>query len=159
DVGNQSAPTLIPVAQKRTIGGVPLAGLQIWVKADAGVVKDSNNLVSQWQDQSGQANTLVQPTLTSEPAWVANAVNGLPALHFDGSSDFLTFTNRLTNVRTVFWVIREDPAATAGIHLLLGDSSKYDFYSGSGHELWSSAYTSSAILNGQTWINGTPVDG
>ena len=87
-------------------------------------------------------------------------LNGLPALHFDGN-DSLQFANRLTDIRTVFWVIREDPNAGNGARFLLGENSTggtYDFFGGYNHQIWN-GNTSANIRNGQTWVNGQPVDG
>ena len=72
-------------------GTVPSNGLQIWFRADAGVTT-SGSSVSQWADQSGNGRTASQGTASSRPTLVAGAVNGLPAVQFDGSNDFLTFT-------------------------------------------------------------------
>lgn len=64
-----------------------VAGLQFWVKADAGITKDGSDLVSQWDDQSGNARNLTEAT--NQPLWVAALVNGLPAVRFDGTNDRL----------------------------------------------------------------------
>jgi chitobiase/beta-hexosaminidase-like protein len=90
---------------------------------------------------------------------VAGAANGLPVVRFDGTDDFLGFTTRLTGIRTVFWVVREDPAATATWRYLLGDSGGYPFCSGPSHQLWSSTYTHPNVLNGLTYVNGSAVNG
>ncbi len=79
---------------------VPTSGLQLWLKADAGVTS-SASAVSQWNDQSGNARNAVQATSASRPILVAGAVNGRPAVQFDGTNDFMTFTlpvNGLTGI-------------------------------------------------------------
>jgi hypothetical protein len=59
--------------------------LQLWLKADTGVVANGASLVSQWQDQSGnsnnaaQANTNLQPSLVSAPG-----LGGRPVVRFNG---------------------------------------------------------------------------
>ena len=45
--------------------------------------------VTQWDDQSGQANHAVQATDSRAPILVTGAVNGRPVLRFDGVDDFL----------------------------------------------------------------------
>ena len=80
-----------------------LNGLQLWLKADTGVTL-SGNTVSQWADQSGNARHATQATASSRPILITNAVNGNPALSFDGVSDFMTFTlpvNGLTGMTLV----------------------------------------------------------
>ncbi|MCA3450479.1 MAG: hypothetical protein INF92_08940 [Rhodobacter sp.] len=46
--------------------------------------------VSEWRDKSGNNRHLSQTTPTQQPALTLNAQNGLPALTFDGSNDFMS---------------------------------------------------------------------
>jgi len=140
-----------------TLTPLRVAGLKLWVKADAQVTAPGG-AVSAWADQSGNGNHLVQTVAAAQPQLVAGAVNGLPALRFDGTSDWLPFTTRLTNVRTVFWVVRRDASAT-GSRMVLGDTSSYHFSSDSTTKIWSSAYTLQAVKDGETRLNGVAVDG
>src|SRR2546425_13097606 len=64
-------------------------GLQLWLKADAGVTTNATGGVTQWVDQSPNGNTAAQTTDASAPLFVADAQNGKPALRFDGVDDFL----------------------------------------------------------------------
>ena len=70
---------------------IPTAGLQLWLKADAGV-DTLNGTVSRWHDQSGNGNDAVQASASRQPLMLANALNGKPVLRFDGSNDKLGFT-------------------------------------------------------------------
>jgi hypothetical protein len=65
-----------------------IAGLQLWLKADAGVTLNGST-VSAWADQSGNWNDATQATASYQPTFVANALNGKPVLRFEGSNDFL----------------------------------------------------------------------
>lgn len=62
-----------------------LSGLQLWLKADAGIV--GNPSVTQWQDQSGNGN---HAGLGVSPTYTTNVINGKPALYFNGSTNYLT---------------------------------------------------------------------
>ena len=62
--------------------------MQLWLRGDFGVVANGTS-VTQWTDQSVEGNNAVQTTSGSRPTIVTNAVNGLPALSFNGSSQFL----------------------------------------------------------------------
>ncbi len=79
---------LQPQSQNTVVGGsatfsvtatetpLPLVNsgtLRLWLEADAGVVVNSNGLVSLWQDQSGNNNHAAQTNLSSQPALVAAA--------------------------------------------------------------------------------------
>ena len=131
---------------------MPTNGMLLWLRADAGITKGSTNLVSSWGDQSGSGNDAKQSDPAAQPLWVTNSINGRPSLKFNGSSDVLSF-NRLTNIRTVFWVIRENSAASALWRFLLGDSTGTDFHAGASHQLYLAGVTSTNILNGSTRIN------
>ena len=61
--------------------------MQLWLRADQGVTT-SGSSVAAWADQSPNAGTAT-PVPTSSPGYVANAVNGLPALSFNGTSQYL----------------------------------------------------------------------
>ncbi|MBL0035938.1 MAG: T9SS type A sorting domain-containing protein [Flavobacteriales bacterium] len=62
----------------------------LWLRANSGVTQ-SSGAVSQWDDQSGNANHAYLPGAipTAKPAFVSNSVNGYPSLDFDGTDDQL----------------------------------------------------------------------
>ena len=63
----------------------------LWYKADNGVISSSGS-VSTWSDSSGSGNgDATQTNGSNQPTIVSNAVNGLPALNFNGSSQYLQF--------------------------------------------------------------------
>ena len=64
-------------------------GLQGWWRGDAAVTYDNVAAVSEWRDQSGNANHAVQPAAARRPQLVRNAVNNKPAVRFDGANDYL----------------------------------------------------------------------
>ncbi|WMN12887.1 T9SS type A sorting domain-containing protein [Marivirga salinae] len=65
--------------------------LQLWLRGDRGLVS-SDGSVSEWQDQSGNANDFTQVTTTGQPSVFPSTpgLNGLTSLDFDGSDDFLS---------------------------------------------------------------------
>jgi hypothetical protein len=65
------------------------SGLRLWLRADAGVSKDSADKVSGWADQSSSGNPASQASAAKQPLWISSALNGQPVLRFDGD-DFLT---------------------------------------------------------------------
>jgi hypothetical protein len=56
--------------------------LRLWYKSDTGVTTDGSGNVSQWNDQSGNGNHLVQATVTSRPPLVSGQIGGKPCVHF-----------------------------------------------------------------------------
>jgi len=132
-----------------------VTGLQLWWRADAGV---PTGFGDSWKDQSSQENHGLQTYGAAVPRLIPNAFNGLPAMRFDGG-DAIGFTTRLTAIKTVFWVMKEDPAAPPAYRVSLGDSSTSDFGGEYYGQFWRSCCTSSSILGGTTRFNGQVVDG
>ncbi|MCK9223325.1 MAG: hypothetical protein M0Q40_12040 [Limnochordia bacterium] len=66
---------------------LPTNNLQLWLKADAGVIS-RNNLVSIWEDQSGNGRHAMSKT-GKEPSFDLKGINGHPSIRFDGGNTFL----------------------------------------------------------------------
>jgi hypothetical protein len=126
-----------------------VAGLRLWLRADAGAPTGYGD---RWEDQSANHNDAGQSYGVAVPRIVTEAVNGLPVMRFDGS-DAVAFS-RITNIRSVFWVIREDASATDEYRFLLDDCcATNDFHGGYPRAIWYSS-GSPSILNGQTGSTG-----
>ncbi|MBO9606785.1 MAG: discoidin domain-containing protein [Paenibacillaceae bacterium] len=79
-----------PVAPASPPGGfIPTANLGLWLKADAGVTKNGSDRVSRWADYSGSGADAEVLDSSAMPLWVANALNGKPALRFDGTQSLI----------------------------------------------------------------------
>ena len=76
---------------------LPLTNLQVWLKADNGVVLGSGSSVSQWTDMSGNANNATQSNSSFQPTLVTNAINSLPALSFNGTNEYLQLGSGFAN--------------------------------------------------------------
>ena len=59
-------------------------GLKVWLKPEAGIIRDANGLVSAWQDSSGNGNHCVQTTDTLKPTYQPNRFGTLPGVCFAG---------------------------------------------------------------------------
>jgi hypothetical protein len=153
---NPSPETVVTFYDEGEFTPASLAGLSLWVRADAGLGLDS---AGHWPDQGDAANSLAQPKLFSQPRPALDPTSRMPVLRFDGVDDAMLFTRRLTGIRSVFWVIRRSAAMTPGYRLLLGDVSTYDFFSEGTTKLWHSGSTNVAIRSGQTRLNGAAVNG
>ena len=56
-------------------GGVT-AGLQVWLKADAGMSTNTNGAaVSSWQDQSGNGRHATMAIVSKQPTYTTNIIN------------------------------------------------------------------------------------
>ncbi|HRS54359.1 MAG TPA: PKD domain-containing protein, partial [Bacteroidales bacterium] len=74
-----------------------LPNLTLWLRADKGIVLSGSNVVI-WQDQSGNAYNFSQSTSSNQPLLVANAINYLPAIKFDGTNDYLATSTPITGI-------------------------------------------------------------
>jgi len=91
-------------AQAAASDAITRPTLQLWLRADAGVVLDANGVI-RWDDQSGRGNHAYgEPG--AQPALVLDAVNGRPALAFDGQKSFVVVPHSDgLNAGTAFSVI------------------------------------------------------
>ena len=94
---------------------VPDAGLRLWLRADVGIVADSNNNVSRWGDQSNLGNDAAASEAAQQPQLVVNVVNGQPVVRFNGTNDALELGNVMAGATAgeIFIVTRAQNVATA----------------------------------------------
>ena len=118
-----------------------------------------------WTDTSGKTNHAARQSGSSSgyPKYVASGLNGKPVVRFNSATgntgDYLKF-NRISNIQSVFWVLKEN-AGLADNHFLLGDSISYDFHRGTNANgtIWNSFHTSLNIRNGVTKLMGNTING
>ena len=104
----------ISVTTPATGATVPTTGLKLWLRADFGVVKDANNLVSTWTDESANLNNATQATTSSQPTLVSNAMNAKPVLRFDGQTKLLGLPNFLSSATAAEgFVVTRVPSETS----------------------------------------------
>lgn len=91
---------------------IPMDGLQLWLRADAGVTL--NGLaVSSWADQSGNGNDAIQLDAPRQPLLVRGGLHGLPVLRFDGTDDKLALaSSTVMSQLSLFIVVKIDSGAT-----------------------------------------------
>jgi hypothetical protein len=111
-----SAPINVTVTGGAAASLTVTNGLQLWLKADAGVTKDASGAVTAWADQSGKNNNAVQADPTLAPILVDSAVNGKAALRFDGADDYLdvasTPSTEIIGDIASFFVVKFDDFAS-----------------------------------------------
>ena len=98
------------IADTKSPGALP--GLVAWFRADS-LKLENGAEVSQWEDSGPAGNVARQLDYASQPIFLASAVNGLPALAFDGAARFLNADSVAPSLRgatgvTVFIVNRQD---------------------------------------------------
>jgi hypothetical protein len=83
--------------------------LALWLAADASVSRDQQDRVIAWRDivyaDNRSAEDAIQAEENARPSLVRDALNGRPAVRFDGASDFLLTTPlQTTDDQTVLFV-------------------------------------------------------
>lgn len=88
-VPNESLPQ---TATQTTNAWLPsdIAGLKLWLKADAITGLADGASVATWADSSGSGNDATQSTAGYRPIYKTGIVNGLPVVRLDGADDWLS---------------------------------------------------------------------
>ena len=121
---------------------LPVSGAALWLDGadssslftDAGVtpVKVNGDLVYQWNDKSGNSRHATQTTSGNRPTWVppASGRNGLGALAFNGSSQWINFTTQSLASCTAFIVYQQNDLTNGSVLIGngLGGSSGWPNY-------------------------------
>jgi hypothetical protein len=188
--GTNSAGSAVAVSTQTTTVAAPIAaadpppvtaGLQLWFDAAQETYADGA-AVTRWSDRSGAARDLTSFDTGSAAVFRRNAVNGRPAVEFNGSTSLLktygsTFT--LAQPDTYFIVYRQADLAEASIFDSRSATQRQSFGRGSttnlvmyadvdlsvanytfpfsNYELWSGTYNGNASAlskNGSVMVQG-----
>ncbi len=133
-----------------------ITGLSIWLTGDSVEVLSGSD-ISKCFDLSNNLNHAVQSLASSQPTKLSASLNGHNTIKFDGTDDFLQF-NTINNIRTVFWVLREDIGTSSNYRPLLGHSTTLDFTRGANGEFWDANYASSFVYQGINSINSNTIN-
>lgn len=105
--------------------------LAFWLSADQGVDVDPQGHVLSWHDRIYGDNKVAEDAFQTNPAerprLVPAAMNGMPAVRFDGHNDHLYTTPiETTNNQTVWIVCQYSPDAFSGNRIYGGQILNYD---------------------------------
>jgi hypothetical protein len=123
--GVSSTVTTAYIQKDTTTANVPRSGMLVWLKADNGVITSSGN-VTNWVNVANNANSAAQATSTAQPTLTASAINGQPAVSFNGTSQFMQLSSSITGLTTAgaVYIVTKPTAVTAGARF-------FDFGNGS----------------------------
>lgn len=81
-----------------------ISNVQVWLRADQGIILNGSN-VNVWEDQSGNGNDFSNATPSQQPLFVANAINGIPAVRGDGTNHSLNSSGWAQTQPLLYWII------------------------------------------------------
>jgi hypothetical protein len=133
----------------------PVSGMAVWYDAsDASTFSySSSNIISQWADKSGNSRNATQGTTSAQPTRESNVINGLPVVRFDGSNDFLSFTNIFNGDTsfTMFWVLRPRNVSSGTYQPSFSSQLSPDFDDGALHYINPSSQGAAYPFNSRGW--------
>ncbi|TWT92855.1 FecR protein [Botrimarina colliarenosi] len=125
--------SLLALRRSATTAPAGLASqrLALWLAADRAVVTDTEGRVINWPDllygDNSAAEDALQPDPDARPQLAIDAINGLPAVRFDGDSDFLLTTPlETTDDQTVVFVCQFTASALDDARTWGGQIINYD---------------------------------
>ncbi|MBI4026776.1 MAG: hypothetical protein HY360_17465 [Verrucomicrobia bacterium] len=111
--------------------------LVLWLEADRCVETNSMGNATCWRDLSGRENHAEQTQAERQPRWTEKALNGKPALVFDGTNDTLRTKawtiGRVTGL-TVFVVGKHDAPLRENALVAACDGPTYNAIYSTGHD-------------------------
>ncbi|MEI7451581.1 MAG: type II secretion system protein [Candidatus Falkowbacteria bacterium] len=104
-----------------------IGGMILWLKADTGVSTTTGNYITQWNDQSGSGNNMMQVTSGAQPLLAPNSVNGnFSVVKFDGINDFLRTNSFIYNQPLAMFLVYKLNGSTNQI--VLKSTDNYAIY-------------------------------
>jgi hypothetical protein len=143
---------------------VPAQGLELWLRADYGVTADAGGKVKAWAVE-GSPLTAAPSQPAEQPTLVASAINGKPAVRFDGDQNTLevpmSIDPKVSPQLTVISVWTSATAEKSPLRKLYGaDNGGYDRAAGIDDRSEGSNYTvfggSAGVVGSFTFTANTP---
>jgi hypothetical protein len=143
---------------------VPVQGLELWLRADYGVTADAGGKVKAWAVE-GSPLTAAPSQPAEQPTLVASAINGKPAVRFDGDQNTLevpmSIDAKVSPQLTVISVWTSATAEKSPLRKLYGaDDGGYDRAAGIDDRAEGSNYTvfggSAGVVGDFTFTANTP---
>ena len=130
-------------------GGIG-TGLKVWLKPESGIIRDSNGLVSAWQDSSGNGNHCVQASDPLKPTYQPSRFGTLPGVCFAGDDWLASPSGMSTGSYTkIVRVLMDDFTLPSGNILSSGASS------GTRHALYMAGSTQPRLWHSAAFVTSS----
>lgn len=134
--------------------GPPVAGVLAWYAADQiPSPPSSGSALATWNDLSGNGHDLTQATGGDQPTYNTSQLNGLPAVSFNGSSDYLSGTIPSTPQPFTVFLVMQQTSATGTQIFMCGTGASWDFYTSAG-SVWMENIGHAASLASWSQLTG-----
>ncbi|MBI3534974.1 MAG: IPT/TIG domain-containing protein, partial [Deltaproteobacteria bacterium] len=131
------------------------ANLSMRYEAD-NISQFDGTLVTQWDDQSGNARHLTQSNIAEKPTFLTNQINSKPAVRFSAAQFLSTNTNFSFSSSTSFYVVRNNDGHSGGLGTVgeLADNgiNAFQIWPTSG-DIMFGRYTVSSVTWSGYWSN------
>ena len=126
-----------------------LSGLQLWLSAGSISGVSNGGTVATWTDLSTNGNNVTQATQANRPTLTSSAINGLPAVHFNGSTMDIGCTSCTFSFSGMeAFVIARVNSTSANVGVInFIDAGTIDYVAGNSVQVW------------DTGFNGGPASG
>jgi hypothetical protein len=105
-----SHPVTAETRERAMVSAMPTDTV-LWLDASS-LSLASGSKVASWPDRSGKGNNADQDDTTRQPRYLATAMNGRPAVVFDGASTFLEGSLNLPTESTIFAMFLDNGETT-----------------------------------------------
>ncbi len=126
-----------------------ISTLSVWLKADALAGLTDGASVSDWPDMSGHGYDAIQTISANQPTYVANAINGQPAVRFNSvNQDYLWFYRPVQDDFTMIFVFKSTQGVNTGLNFWEGAGLVNGEQGGTVNDFGTSLNASGQILAG-----------
>ena len=147
-----TGPLVVNGGTLKLMSGPLSVGLSYWLDAaDGSKITLSGSNVTYWADSSPSGVNFTNTVAAQWPVYVTNAINGLPAVRFNGTSQKMVAT-KVANAQTVFIV--NNVKARASIDGIWGWHANDVGIRLTAESTWAPGNTGDFAFGGQTYING-----
>lgn len=104
-----------------------IAGLVLWLKADAITGLSDGDPVGTWPDTSGLGNNFTQSGASRKPTFKENQINGYPSVQFDGSEDRLVHAGLAETSTTYVAAVFQNDTGVTGYRVFVRTTQSGNF--------------------------------